>query len=199
MNIKPQAILIALVSTQILFGQNKFEASKLAQQELNEAYASDDSPLLAKDKENFVGLPFFEIDTTWVVDALLEITPDEPPFKMPTTTSRMANYRKYGVLIFEKDSTTYHLFVYQNIDLMEKEGYEDYLFLPFKDYTNGESTYGGGRYINLRIPEGNKIVLDFNACYNPYCAYNSKYSCPIVPNENLLEVAVNAGVKKHNE
>lgn len=196
MKIYLTALLLAL--THIVLGQNKIESARQAQQELNKEYASEGSPLVAKDKANFTGLPFFDIDTTWVVDAILEITPNEPPFKMPTTTSRMANYRKYGVLSFERDGQAYELFVYQNIDLMKTEGYEDYLFLPFKDYTNGESTYGGGRYINLRIPEGNRITLDFNTCYNPYCAYNQKYSCPIVPSENMLEIAVNAGVKKHD-
>ena len=78
---------------------------------------------------------------------------------------------------------------------MNEDGFKDYLFLPFMDDTNGEQTYAGGRYIDLRIPEGNTLKIDFNKAYNPYCAYNEKYSCPIVPRENYLDVAVKAGVK----
>ncbi|MBP7982432.1 MAG: DUF1684 domain-containing protein, partial [Kaistella sp.] len=74
-------------------------------------------------------------------------------------------------------------------------GYEDYLFLPFRDETNGKETYGGGKYIDLRIPDGNEIVIDFNQSYQPYCAYNAyDYSCPIVPEENFLPLRIEAGV-----
>ena len=78
---------------------------------------------------------------------------------------------------------------------MNDEGFEDYLFLPFLDDTNGEESYGGGRYIDLKIPEGDQMTIDFNTAYNPYCAYDAKYSCPIVPRENYMDVEVRAGVK----
>ena len=72
-------------------------------------------------------------------------------------------------------------------------------FLPFLDETNGETTYGGGRYIETRIPEGDVLTIDFNKAFNPYCAYNEKYSCPIVPRENYLRIAITAGVKKYKK
>ena len=78
---------------------------------------------------------------------------------------------------------------------MQQEKYRDYLFLPFTDNTNGEQTYTGGRYIDLSIPDGDTIVVDFNKAYNPYCAYNKKYSCPIVPSVNNLDTEIRAGVK----
>ena len=79
---------------------------------------------------------------------------------------------------------------------MKTPGYEDYLFLPCRDETNGTDTYGGGKYLDLRIPKGKEIVIDFNQSYQPYCAYNAyDYSCPIVPEENLLPVKIEAGVK----
>ena len=78
----------------------------------------------------------------------------------------------------------------------DKDEYKDYLFLPFTDLTNGDTTYGGGRYIDMRIPEKNTIILDFNQSYNPYCAYGGNYSCPIPPAENNLDIAITAGVKK---
>ena len=82
---------------------------------------------------------------------------------------------------------------------MSKPGYEDYLFLPFLDNTNGETSYGGGRYVEGRIPEGDILVIDFNKAYNPYCAYNEKYSCPIVPRENSVDENIEAGVKAYDK
>ena len=68
------------------------------------------------------------------------------------------------------------------------------LFLPFLDLTNGENTYAGGRYLDLIIPDNDSLIIDFNKAYNPYCAYNPKYSCPIVPSTNFIHVKVEAGV-----
>ena len=72
--------------------------------------------------------------------------------------------------------------------------YSNHLFIPFNDITNGVETYDAGRYIDLEIPKGDTIIIDFNKAYNPYCAYNDGYSCPIPPEENNLEVEVKAGV-----
>ena len=75
----------------------------------------------------------------------------------------------------------------------------NYLFLPFLDGTNGEGSYAGGRYIDLRIPEGDRMEIDFNSAYNPYCDYNEKYSCPIVPRANYLPIQIVAGVKAYKK
>jgi uncharacterized protein (DUF1684 family) len=152
------------------------------------------SPLKDKDRKDFRGLDFFKFDSVYVVTATLKRTPDLKWFKMKTTTSRVSNERVFGVLSFELKGETYELNVYQGEDLMKKKGFEDYLFLPFLDDTNGDTTYGGGRYIDLRIPEGDTIVIDFNKAYNPSCAYNEKYSCPIVPRVNYISTEVKAGV-----
>lgn len=166
------------------------------QREINAEYKdASTSPLKDKDRKNFKGLEFFEFDSTFVVTAKFEKTPNETPFEMKTTTDRLPIYVKYGIVTFNLKGNAYQLNVYQNQDLKKKEGYDDYLFLPFLDDTNGEETYGGGRYIDLSIPEGDEIVIDFNKAYNPYCAYNEKYSCPIVPRVNYLELKVEAGVK----
>lgn len=153
------------------------------------------SPLKDKDRKDFKGLDFFKFDSTYVVTASFNRTPDEMPFKMKTTTERMPMYVKYGVVSFELKGKTHELNIYQSMDLMNESGYEDYLFLPFLDLTNGNSTYGGGRYVECRIPDEDAVLIDFNSAYNPYCAYNEKYSCPIVPRENYLEIKVEAGVK----
>lgn len=153
------------------------------------------SPLKKKDLENFTGLDFFKFDSTYIVKAKLEHTPDTEFFEMPTTTGEVSRERVYGILKFKLKGQLHQLEVYQGEELMIKEGFEDYLFLPFIDDTNGEETYGGGRYIDLRIPQGNSIEIDFNKAYNPYCAYNEKFSCPIVPRVNYLPIKVEAGVK----
>lgn len=153
------------------------------------------SPLKDKDRKIFKGLDFFAFDSTYVVNADLKRTPNSKWFKMKRTLNETTDERVYGVLNFQLKGKAYTLNVYQGKELMTKEGFEDYLFLPFLDDTNGDTTYGGGRYIDLRIPEGNTIEIDFNKAYNPYCAYNEKFSCPIVPRENYLDVAVKAGVK----
>lgn len=85
--------------------------------------------------------------------------------------------------------------MYQSIALMQQEELKDYLFIPFNDLTNYETTYAGGRYLDISIKDiqGNRVVLDFNKCYNPYCAYASGYSCPIPPAANRLSVRMDAG------
>ncbi len=153
------------------------------------------SPLPDRYKKNFEGLDFFEPDTTYRVRARLDRTPDALPFDMPTNTNDAARERVFGTLTFQLRGATYSLEVYQSPDLMDDPGYSDYLFLPFTDRTNGRETYEGGRYIDLRIPEGDSILIDFNKAYNPYCAYNPSYSCPLVPPGNHLEVEVRAGVR----
>ncbi|HSR60451.1 MAG TPA: DUF1684 domain-containing protein [Robiginitalea sp.] len=153
------------------------------------------SPLFDKDRKFFEGLEFFEPDTTYQVWARLVRSPEALPFDMPTSTDRMARERKFGTLYFELKDGPVSLEIYQSPDLFLEKGMENYLFLPFTDKTNGEETYSGGRYIDLQIPKGDSILIDFNQAYNPYCAYNPKFSCPIVPSVNRIDFEIRAGVK----
>ena len=164
--------------------------------ELNEEFANpEESPLTEEDLKTFTSLDFFPIDLKYRVEAKFVRTPGQKPFKMATTTTRSPIYEKYGEAHFELDSQKFVLEIYQSHELRETEEYKNYLFLPFTDLTNGEESYGGGRYLGLTIPEGDSIILDFNKAYNPYCAYNKKYSCPIVPRQNRIRTEVLAGVK----
>ena len=166
------------------------------QNEMNEQFRDpEESPLMESDRIEFNGLDFFEPDTNYRVVAILNRTPEALPFLMPTTTERKARERVYGIAQFTINGQSFELEVYQNMDLLDDEEYFDYLFLPFTDLTNGKESYTGGRYIGLTIPDGDSLVIDFNKAYNPYCAYNKKYSCPIVPKVNHLETEVKAGVK----
>jgi uncharacterized protein (DUF1684 family) len=190
-------VLVLFISTlscgegkQPVLGDTEF------QRELNAEYKdATSSPLKDKDRKRFKGLDFFKVDSSYVVTATLKRTPDTEWFDMKTTTSRVSPERIYGILTFELKGQSFTLNVYQGKETMKRDGLEDYLFLPFLDDTNGEESYGGGRYIDLRIPEGDTIEIDFNKAYNPYCAYNDKYSCPIVPRVNYLAISVRAGVK----
>lgn len=166
------------------------------QKEMNEFFKDASiSPLKEKDLKNFKGLDFFAFDSSYVVNAALIRTPEEKSFKMKTTTDRLPEYIKYGIVTFDLFNKSYSLNIYKNLEDINKEGYKDYLFLPFLDDTNGFESYGGGRYIDLDIPEGNNLVIDFNSAYNPYCVYDEKYSCPIVPRDNYLSIKINVGVK----
>jgi len=165
------------------------------QESQNAAFAdTNTSPLTKEDIAHFEGLKFFPGDKKYCVEAIFILTPGASSFLMPTTTERVVEYRKYGVAQFTLDGKEYVLSIYQNQEIKYKEEYKNHLFLPFKDLTNGRESYGGGRYINLTIPEGDKVTIDFNKSYNPYCAYNSRYSCPIPPDENHLDIEIRAGV-----
>ena len=157
------------------------------------------SPLKSKDLKNFKGLDFFESDSTYIVSARIQKTPESLPFKMKTTSNTPADFRMYGKLIFNLKNQDLELFVYENLEYIDVEGYENYLFLPFSDQTNGFETYGGGRYIDIYLNENDFTIIDFNKAYNPQCVYNENYSCPIVPRENNLKIRVEAGVKNFRQ
>ncbi len=189
---------IFLVGTQWLLAQNQFDtAAALAFQEgLNKHYGdSAKSPLKKNDLAVFKELDFFSIDKKYIVKAKFIRTKKEKPFEMKTTTSRKPMYVKYGELHFDMDGIRCQLNLYQNVEFSKIVAYKNSLFLPFTDYTSGVASYGGGRYIDLEIQQGKDWTIDFNRAYNPYCAYNEVYSCPIVPKENDLKVAIKAGVK----
>lgn len=176
------------------------QTSKEFQEELNKSYAdSTKSPLTEADLRVFKELDFFPINDKYIVKARFIRTKKEKVFKMKTSTSRLPEYKKYGELHFTIDGTKHQLNVYQSMDLIQKKEYKDYLFLPFSDLTNGKESYIGGRYVDIKIQDSDEWIIDFNKAYNPYCAYNHKYSCPIVPLENDLNAFILAGVKKFHD
>lgn len=174
------------------------ENSQKYQQQLNKEYANpEESPLTKGDLKKFKSLDFYPIDMVYCVTAKFVRTPNEKPFAMPTTTERKPMYVKFGEVRFTLKGVACKLDIFQSLDLIKMEEYKNSLFLPFTDLTSGNGSYGGGRYIDLKQPEGNTIIIDFNTAYNPYCAYNHKYSCPIPPAQNDLDVEVRAGVKEY--
>jgi len=153
------------------------------------------SPLDSMGQQSFRGLEYFRISPSWKISARLERYSNPDTIKMKTTTERLPLYLVYGKALFTIDGKEFGLTIFRNIGLMSKPGFEDYLFVPFTDETSGNKSYGGGRYIDARIIEGDSIVIDFNKAYNPYCVYSKKYSCPVPPSENFLPVQVTAGEK----
>lgn len=174
------------------------EAMEIHRAEINEQFAdSARSPLTPQGLEQFDGLSFFPAKPEYFVKARFVPNPDPLPFGMETTTDRRPEYLKYGEAHFTLEGHDIVLEIYQSASLREMEEFKEYLFLPFKDLTNGVETYGGGRYIDLKIPEGEHILIDFNKAYNPYCAYNHRYSCPVPPKANHLIIRIPAGVKSY--
>ncbi len=199
---KKYIALCFIVASYFANAQEKWRIAQAqsSQNKLNKEYADpNQSPLTQADLKNFKGLDFYPISQKFAVKARFTKSRNEKAFKMKTSTTRLPEYKKYGELHFEIDGKKHKLNVYQNVELIKKPGYEDYLFLPFSDLTCGKDSYIGGRYIDMRFPKSDTVLVDFNTAYNPYCAYNHKYSCPIVPLENDLNVAILAGVKKFHD
>lgn len=169
------------------------------QQKLNASYKdASKSPLKKKDLKGFKGLDFFPVSDEFIVTAKLTKTENAPTFEMATTTDRKPLYKEYGKLNFTLKGKECELTIYQSQDDLRDKKYKDYLFLPFTDDTSGEESYGGGRYMDVMTTDekiDGIIVLNFNNTYNPYCAYNDRYSCPLTPRKNHLDVQVKAGIK----
>ncbi|WP_111706505.1 DUF1684 domain-containing protein [Lutibacter citreus] len=193
-------ILLALLAASCTNNKKSYtDEIKMFQYKLNTEFSNkEESPLTEKDFNSFKSLEFFTIDKNYRVKATITLTPKSPIFEMQTTTDRLPLYKKYGIAKFELNGEKLELSIFQNQDLKLNFEYKNYLFIPFNDATNGKLSYSGGRYIDLEIPQkkdNNTIIIDFNKSYNPYCAYNNKFSCPVPPSENILPIEINAGIK----
>ena len=158
-------------------------------------YVKEHEVVNGKNKE-FIS--FFPVNEKYRMSCRFERTMNSPWFRMESSGPIKRNYRVYGIIHFIINDTSVTLNIYQSQDLMTSPQYKDHLFIPFTDATSGEETYESGRYIDLEIKDvaNDKVLIDFNKAYNPYCAYVSgKYNCPIPPAENRLMVAIRAGEK----
>jgi uncharacterized protein (DUF1684 family) len=196
---KYSALVFFLCVFQCSFAQSDsalLTQIKQFQNDLNNEYINPaTSPLQKKERENFKGILFFPINPQYIIKAKFIRTPDEKIFAMPTSGNITKKYVKFGEARFTLTGKPYKLSVYRSIDLAAQRKYRNYLFIPFRDITSGKETYGGGRYIDLTIPQTDTITINFNLAYQPYCAYTEGYNCPIPPRENYLPVKVEAGVR----
>lgn len=150
------------------------------------------------DKKTVKGVSFYPPTEEYKLKARFELNPNPMAFEMATTTGEPQQFIKYGSLYFAPPTNpddTLELSIYQRVGLYENQHAEPLMFIPFKDLTNGETTYKGGRYLDIKRRNilNNTVHLDFNKAYNPYCAYNPTYNCPIAPQENHLPIRIEAG------
>lgn len=165
------------------------------QEEQNEHYFNKKkSPLPKKERKAFKGHSFYPIDLDYVVEASFQRILKEDTVELITVQENVKYYVPYAKVYFKIKGESCQLTVFQNLRLRDSKEYGQYLFIPFRDATSGKTSYGGGRYLDILIPKGNKIVLNFNMAYNPYCAYTSGYNCTIPPEENTLTVPIKAGL-----
>ncbi|MBD8491174.1 DUF1684 domain-containing protein [Echinicola sp. CAU 1574] len=156
---------------------------------------NDESPLTAVQKRSFDSLNCFPIDEKFRVRARIVPLQNKELLEIPMTDGSKERYLKHSYADFEIAGTSQRLLLLQPVNEVDKKNF----FLPFADETSGGLTYGGGRYLNLRQDGLNSITIDFNLAYNPYCAYNADYACPIPPKENILSIAIEAGEKNYEE
>jgi len=146
------------------------------------------SPLLDAQRRTFKGLAYFEENPELRVDGPLENAADPGEVGLETTGGGPQVYRRRGVVRFEVAGQPVQVTLFA-----AQEQHE--LFLPFRDATSGQETYAAGRYLDVAPPVGGRVVIDFNYAYNPYCAYNERWSCPLPPVENWLKAPIRAGEK----
>ncbi|WP_221393158.1 DUF1684 domain-containing protein [Dyadobacter sp. NIV53] len=188
-------ILIGLFICTTTVAQNFAKETEIFRQKYKQEFIKTDNSPLKKDDLQY--LKFYDPDSTFQVPAIFSRAKNSQSFEMPTYSGTKKTFVKYGTIRFRLYGKRQTLTVYRSLSLQTLPQYRDYLFLPFKDKTSGNETYGGGRYIDLKtsdVKDGN-FILDFNKAYNPYCAYSEGYNCPIPPKVNTMPVSVEAGEK----
>jgi uncharacterized protein (DUF1684 family) len=169
-----------------------------SRQEKNHEFAdSTTSPFTRDERDHFKGFNYFVPDLNYRVKADIKVDTTHPPFELATNTTRRPVYREYGKLSFYVNDTLCELTAFQNMEHRNHPEYGKLLFVPFRDRTCSSQSYEAGRYLDIPIPDSSQLWLDFNLAYNPYCAYADRWSCPLVPMENQLPVAIPAGEKKY--
>jgi len=196
-----QMIKLALTASLLIVGSGSVaqDSYKDSLQAFIKKYVDNHDAVNGDDKKL---LNFFPVNKNYRVIADFERLKDGKWFSMETSGTLKKVYRVYGVIRFTIHDTAVRMNIYQSQNLMTKDQYKDYLFLPFTDLTTGEETYASGRYIDLTFKDiiDNKVMIDFNKAYNPSCAYVSgKYNCPIPPKENSLNLAILAGEKNYGK
>jgi uncharacterized protein len=154
-----------------------------------------ESPLTEEQKKDFKELDFYAVDPAYKVRAKMVPVEDRKMMELPMTDGTVEKYLKHSFAEFDLVGQTHRLLLLQSVKEMDKRNF----FLAFADGTSGEETYGGGRYINLRQDGKNSITIDFNMAYNPYCAYNPDFACPLPPKENVMEIPIRVGEKDYKK
>ncbi len=151
-------------------------------------FQGPDSPLPEGRRATHDGPAFFPYAPEWRLVGDLQRLPVQKFDRMPATRGKTADYLEYGKIPVAANGDTVTLTVYRPLDHPEQ------FFIPFKDATTGDQTYGGGRYVHLDSLDVHRWILDFNSAYNPYCAYDTVWICPVPPTGNTLSFPVHAGM-----
>jgi uncharacterized protein (DUF1684 family) len=151
------------------------------------------SALSTEQKQTFTGLKYFDYAQHYRLLIPMDPVVDPGTLEMELPEEGIIHMQRIGRIHFTFDSQPL------NLTLFWVQGYGGGIFLPFRDQTNNHETYGGGRYLldtiklaDLGREEG-KLVIDFNYAYNPSCAYNPRWVCPLAPPENWLPAPIRAG------
>ena len=155
----------------------------------DEFFATDhQSPLTPQQRGEFHGLAYYDENPDLSLEVEVEKFPHEDPIEIATSTGDVATYERWGRFSFEIEGQIAELTIFRDLQRGD-------LFLPFVDSTSGNETYSVGRYVEPESGHDGKVMVDFNQAYNPYCAYNENWSCPIPPVENRIKVPIHAGEK----
>lgn len=153
---------------------------------------SDDSPIPRGDREDFDGLDYYQIDPAYRFELTFDARDEDAPIALETQAGGRQEFLHCGVFQFGIDGEPVTLHGYR------ADPDEDGLWIPFRDATNGDETYGAGRYLDVPAPDDGTWVVDFNRAYNPFCAYDDRYDCPVIPRENVLDVPIPAGERAYD-
>ena len=152
-----------------------------------------ESPLTDEQKRGLQSLKFYPIDPAYRVKARLLPIEIKKVREVPLTDGSTERYLEHSWAEFELGGKTNKVLLLQSLSESDMRNF----FLAFADETSGKETYGGGRYLNVRQDGKNSITIDFNLAFNPYCAYNPDFACPLPPRENILGIAIPVGEKNY--
>jgi len=194
-------VIIALVSIYYSFqGGQGDEAyvskiEKLREEKDHYMRTASDSPF-ADSTTYFSGLQYYPVNFDYRINAHLIPVEQKKTVTLPTSDGKQKSYLEYAYAEFELKGVKNKLLI---LEIMDRGPYRATLFLSFADQTSAKETYGAGRYLDVKkTPGSTSITLDFNEAYNPYCAYNDNFSCPFPPQENILNISVEAGEKTYH-
>ena len=186
---------VFLLASAAAYSQNSDKKAwkRYRKERRKEFLQKERSPL---DRRSVRRVRYFAYAPKWRVPAKVNLIAEGATVAFATSSGVPRDYVAYATLTFGAAGDTHTLTVYRSANASRlPAAYRDYLFLPFTDATNGSTSYGGGRYLDLRITDlrVENFFLDFNRAYNPYCAYAEGYSCPVPPPNNRLPLAIVAG------
>ncbi|MEQ9423040.1 MAG: DUF1684 domain-containing protein [Cyclobacteriaceae bacterium] len=203
-NLKVFGASLAVVAAFFYFISNQIEednaeylsAIEKKRAEIDEFMrTSDQSPFQDSLTMNDSGLNYYPPNPKYRVQAVINRLEVRDQMIIPTSDGKKQRYEKFAYAEFKLEGERYKLLLLRRVGF----GQDEVIFTAFADATSGESTYGGGRYLDLSFKNARQITIDFNLAYNPYCAYNASFSCPLPPPENVLTIPILAGEKNYGE